>query len=236
MKIRLTIGAIALGFAVAGCRTNCPNYGGELKDCDLTLSGIHFTRSLNGGVKLAVEKDGAIVMEANKGADYFIFPDPKDKPNANAGAIFTEIDNTKPFTFTARVNCGFSPEGVYNAAVMFLYVNDGLWQKICFEQDERGNHRIVTVRTVGTSDDNNHEVFNGVDRVYFKMSSDANTIAWYYSVDGAKWQRVRLYKNEYPGKVLIGLFSQAPQSDNCISTFEEVRLTGESVKDFWMGE
>ena len=36
-----------------------------------------------------------------------------------------------------------------------------------FEQDERGKHRVVTVRTVGTSDDNNHEVIKQ-DNIYYK--------------------------------------------------------------------
>lgn len=36
-----------------------------------------------------------------------------------------------------------------------------------FEQDERGKHRVVTVRTVGTSDDNNHEVIEQ-DNIYYK--------------------------------------------------------------------
>ena len=69
--------------------------------------------------------------------------------------------------------------------IFFVYVNDTLWQKLAFEQDEYGNHRIVTVRTQGTSDDNNHDKIDAKS-VYMKISSDTHTIASYYSLDKKK--------------------------------------------------
>ena len=148
-----------------------------------------------------------------------------------------EIDNKKPFTYSAKVKTGFTPEGTYSAAVLFVYANDSLWQKLCFEQDERGKHRVVSVRTIGTSDDNNHEVVDDeMEYVYFKISSDTQTIANYYSLDGKTWQMVRLYKNEYGDKAYLGICSQAPQSDECISTFKDLQLTTDSVKNFRLGE
>ena len=91
----------------------------------------------------------------------------------------TTIDNTKPFTFSGRLKPGFTKDGLYNAANLMVVANDTLWQKFCFEQDERGKHRVVTVRTVGTSDDNNHEVIEQ-DNIYYKISSDTHTIASYF--------------------------------------------------------
>lgn len=122
-----------------------------------------------------------------------------------------------------------------NAADLFVYANDTLWQKFAFEQDERGNHRIVTVRTQGTSDDNNHERLT-VPSVYLKISSDTHTIASYYSLDQKEWQMVRLYKNYYPGKIWVGIASQCPQKGECTSLFEEVSLQQTAVSDFRMGE
>lgn len=95
---------------------------------------------------------------------------------------------------------------------------------------------MVTVRTVGTSDDNNHEVFNDTEFIYYKISSDAHTIASYYSLDGKEWQMVRLYENIYPARLYLGICSQAPQSEECISTFEELSLTTDNVGDFRIGE
>lgn len=75
-----------------------------------------------------------------------------------------------------------------------MFANDSLYQKLCFEQDERGAHRVVSVRTVGTSDDNNHDAITQ-DFVFLKISSDTQTIASYYSTDGKEWRMVRLYKD-----------------------------------------
>lgn len=43
---------------------------------------------------------------------------------------------------------GFTPEGLYNAADLVVMANDTLYQKFCFEQDERGKHRVVALRTM----------------------------------------------------------------------------------------
>ena len=53
---------------------------------------------------------------------------------------------------------------------------------------------------------------------------------------GQQWQMVRLYANNYPERLYLGICSQAPQSDECISTFEQLSLTTDNVGDFRMGE
>ena len=110
------------------------------------------------------------------------------------------MDNAKPFTLQAKVTPEFTKERLYNAADLFVYANDTLWQKLAFEQDEFGNHRVVSVRTNGTSDDNNHDK-QIVTSLYLKISSDTRTIASYYSLDKKEWHMVRLYKNDYPSKL-----------------------------------
>ncbi len=207
----------------------------KLTACNVSLNGLHFTRSLNGAEKQVSDSAGIVTFRAKPHADYFRDPNGKISQD-DAAILFMEVDNTKPFTYSAKVKTGFSPEGTYNAATLFVFANDTLWQKLCFEQDERGIHRVVSVRTIGTSDDNNHEVVNGKEPIYFKISSDAQTIASYYSLDGKTWQMVRLYKNSYGNKIYLGICSQAPRSDECISTFENLQLTTDHVKDFRLGE
>ena len=207
-----------------------------MTNCDITISGIHFTKSLNGADQQVLDSAGIVTFRAKPYADYFNDPNDGKLSQSDAAVLLTEIDNTKPFTFSARLKSGFTEDGLYNAAALFVYVNDTLYQKFCFEQDERGNHRVVTVRTVGTSDENNHEVFNDTEFIYYKISSDAHTIASYNSLDGKEWQMVRLYENTYPARLYLGICSQAPQSEECISTFEELSLTTDNVGDFRIGE
>ena len=208
----------------------------KLTDCDMTISGIHFTKALNGADGQVTDSAGTVTFRAKPHADYFNDPNDGKLSQSNAAVLLTEVDNTKPFTFSARLKSGFTKDGLYNAAALFVYVSDSLYQKFCFEQDERGNHRVVTVRTVGTSDDNNHEVQNDAEHIYYKISSDARTIASYYSLDGKQWQMVRLYQNNYPDRLYLGICSQAPQSDECVSLFDQLSLTTDNVGDFRMGE
>ena len=208
----------------------------KMTECNISVGGLHFTKSLNGAEQQVSDSAGIVTFRAKPHADYFCDPNEEKMSKNNAAILLMDIDNKKPFTYSAKVKSGFTPEGTYNAAVLFVYANDTLWQKLCFEQDERGNHRVVTVRTVGTSDDNNHEALNETEYIYFKISSDTQSIGSYYSLDGQTWQMVRLYKNNYGEKVYLGICSQAPQSDECISTFEDLRLTTDHVTNFRMGE
>ena len=208
----------------------------KMTECNISVGGLHFTKSLNGAEQQVSDSAGIVTFRAKPHADYFCDPNEEKMSKNNAAILLMDIDNKKPFTYSAKVKSGFTPEGTYNAAVLFVYANDTLWQKLCFEQDERGNHRVVTVRTEGTSDDNNHEVLNETECIYFKISSDTQTIGSYYSLDGQTWQMVRLYKNNYGEKVYLGICSQATQSEVCISTFEDLRLTTDHVTNFRMGE
>ncbi len=206
----------------------------ELVDCDINFDGVKFTKSLNGGDSLVQVQDSILTFSCSEGRD--IFNDPNGKlSNHTIPAILTEVDNSKPFTFLVKVRPGFTSDGTYNAADILVFANDSLYQKLCFEQDERGNHRVVSVRTVVTSDDNNHDVISE-DSVYLKISSDTETIASYYSIDGKEWNMVRLYKNSYPTNLLIGIASQAPVKGKCTSVFSDMVLSQDNVSDFRMGE
>lgn len=206
----------------------------EIQDCDVELGGIHFTKMTNNADRQVSQTDSVIRFVAPEGTDLFIDPNRK-LTKSTAKILLTEIDNTKPFTFTGHLKPGFTEEGLYNAANLMVVANDTLWQKFCFEQDERGKHRVVTVRTVGTSDDNNHEVVEQ-DNIYYKISSDTHTIASYFSLDGKEWQMVRLYKNNYPAKLYLGICSQSPVKGECVSEFSELSLSTDNVGDFRLGD
>lgn len=207
----------------------------RIEDCDVELGGIRFSKMVNNADKQVSLTDSVIRFTAPEGTDLFIDPNGGKLTKSTAKILLTEIDNTKPFTFSGRLKPGFSEDGLYNAANLMVVANDTLWQKFCFEQDERGKHRVVTVRTVGTSDDNNHEVIEQ-DNIYYKISSDTHTIASYFSLDGKEWQMVRLYKNNYPKELYIGICSQAPVKGECISEFSELSLSTDNVGDFRLGD
>lgn len=201
---------------------------------DIKLPAIHFTKSINGADTLAkADANGKVIFRAGEKKDYFSDPN-GELSNNTAPILLSKVDNTNPFTLISKVTPEFTEKGLYNAGVLYIYVNDNLYQKFCFEQDERGNHRVVTVRTIETSDDNNHDVVNS-PTIYMKISSDTRTVASYYSLDKKNWQMVRLYKNNYPKTIWLGISTQCPVDKGTQSIFEEISLDQKSVTDFRMG-
>ena len=207
----------------------------ESEPCDVTVGNVRFTRALNGAMKgVTLRADGVLEFRCGPKADIFSDPNGGKLTNNTVPMLLAEVDNAKPFTLTAKVTPTFTETGTYNAGDLFVFADDTLWQKLAFEQDERGNHRIVSVRTQGTSDDNNHEVVTQPS-VYLKISSDTRTIASYYSLDNKVWWMARLYQNNYPQQLWLGLGTQCPMEQGTTCLFEEVNLEPVSVQDFRLG-
>ena len=203
------------------------------KECDVYISGVHFTKSVNNAEKLISSKNAdSINFRSEGGKDFFSDPDGK-LSNNTAPILLSKVDNTKPFTFISKVTPTFKE--MYDAGTLYIYINDGFWQKFAFEMDERGNHRIVTVRTIDYSDDNNHDIINQ-EYVYMKISSDTHTIGFYYSLDNEEWQLARLYKNNYPTEIWVGIGAQSPMGNWTTAKFSECTLIFDHIKDFRMGK
>ena len=207
---------IIFSAAIALALTACNNQQAKVEtvtcentamtDCDLTFDGIHFTKALNGADTLVTDSAGVVMFRANPKSDFFIDPNDGSFTQTSAAVLLSEVDNTKPFAFTAKVGADFANSTVYDGAVIFVYSTDSLWQKMCFEHDESAGHRVITVRTVGKSDDNNHDAIpSDVKSIYFKISSDTHTVASYYSLDGMDWLMVRCNENIYPSRLYLGI-------------------------------
>ena len=192
-----------------------------------------FKESLNLGFEQTQQLAGEkIEITSTSETDFFIEPGTPPYEKGNAPLLLTEVDNTKPFTFSFKT----TPEHLvkYDAGMAFIYVDAKTWLKFAFEADERMNKRIVTVNTRNLSDDNNHDAVKAAS-VHMKISSDTKVIGFYYSTDGREWQLVRVLKNDYPEKIKLGIGAQSPVGKGNKAVFEDVRLTGECVKDFRMG-
>src|SRR5688500_19299 len=138
------------------------------KAASIALPGITFTRSLNGAAENTKTSEGKLTLTSAAKRDNF--RDPNGKLSSNtAPVLLTEVDNEKPFTLTARVTPTFLE--TYDAGALYIWVKDDLWLKMAMEMDEGKRTRMVTVRTTGTSDDNNHDVVTA-QTVYMKISSD----------------------------------------------------------------
>jgi len=199
--------------------------------CYITLPGITFTRSLNGAAAHAKVEDGRLTLTSEARRD--TFRDPNEKfSNNNAPLLLAEVDNQKPFTLTAKITPTFLK--TYDAGALFIYVKDDLWFKLAMEMDEHHKPRMVSVRTIGTSDDNDHDVIPEKS-VYMKISSDARNVGFYYSLDEKNWQLIRLFKNDYPASIWVGISAQSPIGEGTSAVFDDLSLTRQSVSNFRLG-
>ncbi len=201
------------------------------EECSVKISGIEFTKSINGAKSSALVEGNKLIIKSKANCDNFNNPD-GSLLNSTAPVLLTKINNAKPFTFIAKVTPTFVD--TYDAGTMYIYLNEKWWFKFAFERDERKQTRAVTVRTIETSDDNNHDVIESKS-MYMKISSDTKIVGFYYSIDKKNWQLVRLFRNEYPTELWVGLSSQSPIANGTSTTFEDCSLTINSVKDFRMG-
>ena len=203
----------------------------KTEECRIKLPGITFTRSLNQAAAHAKVEGGRVTLASEARRDNFRDPDGK-LSNHTAPLLLTEVDNKQPFTLTAKVTPRFLK--TYDAGTLYIYVKEDLWLKMAMEMDERGKTRMVSVRTIGTSDDNNHDVIEAKS-VYMKISSDTKTVGFYYSLDKNTWQLIRLFKNDYPASICVGISTQCPLGEGTSAVFEEISLTKQSISNFRLG-
>jgi regulation of enolase protein 1 (concanavalin A-like superfamily) len=203
----------------------------KTEECRIDLPGITFTRSLNHAAAQAKVEDGKITLASEARRDNFRDPDGK-LSNDTAPLLLTEVDNERAFTLTATVTPTFLT--TYDAGALYIYVKVDLWLKMAMEMDERRKARMVTVRTIGTSDDNNHDVIES-DSVHMKISSDTKTVGFYYSLDKKNWQLIRLFKNDYPASMWVGISTQCPLGEGTAAVFEDISLTKQSISNFRLG-
>ena len=203
-----------------------------MEDISVTFSGIHFTKSANDAIKYYNLTDSCLTVDAITGSNYFISPD-GGRSEATAPILLTEIDNTQPFTFTTRLESKISK--IYDAGTVYIYLDNSRWLKYAFECDEKYRFRVVTVRTEGSSDDNNHDIINQ-DYVFFRISSNTKQIGFYYSTDAVNWNLARIYRNEYPAKIWLGISSQSPKEGNNPAHFSDMSLTHNYINDHRLGE
>lgn len=231
---------IVLSFIALGCNNEqhakpeaAPAPKKEILLEELSEKYLPFQQALNGPAGQFADVQGAVItMKAGKETDFFIEPGTPPYEFANAPLLLKTVDNTKPFTFSCKTTPTHKVK--YDAGMAFIFVDEKNWLKFAFEADERMNKRLVTVKTAGFSDDNNHDAVKS-DFVYLKISSDTKVIGFYYSLDNKEWQLVRVFKNDYPSVIRLGVGTQSPAGDGNSSVFEAIQFSEQSVKDFRMG-
>ena len=136
------------------------------------------------------------------------------------------------FLLSAKVIVEF--KYTYDAGVLFLYVNDDTWAKLCFEYSPQNEAMVVSVVTRGRSDDCNSVVI-GSHTVYLRVCRQGNAIAFHYSTDGQYWRFVRYFTIGDLSNLKVGFAAQSPVGKGCPVHFSEIGFRHESLTDLRNG-
>jgi regulation of enolase protein 1 (concanavalin A-like superfamily) len=123
----------------------------------------------------------------------------------------------------------------YDAGVLFLYVRDDVWAKLCFEYSPQHRPMVVSVVTRGTSDDCNSVIIDK-NEVYLRIFRSGPTFAYHYSTDGKVWHMVRYFTLGELGGLRAGFEAQSPTGKGCAVVFSEVSYRQGALKDIRSGE
>ena len=172
-----------------------------------------------------------ISITAGADTDWFINPAGEHAKNNAPIALFTPPDSA--FCLQARVTVEFA--ATYDAGVLFVYVHDALWAKVCFEYSPQQQPMIVSVVTRGVSDDCN-SVGVEYNSVYLRVYRQGEVLAFHYSLDGHYWHFVRYFSLAHVGQLRIGFSTQSPKGQGCSASFSEIRHTPGTISDLRNGE
>jgi regulation of enolase protein 1 (concanavalin A-like superfamily) len=173
--------------------------------------------------------DGTLTVTAGPQTDWFV--DPGGRPaRTNAPALVGPVEGD--FLFSARVAVDF--RSAFDAGVLALWRDERTWAKLCFESSPEAQPMIVSVVTRRVSDDAN--AFT-VDRreAWLRIARIGDEFAFHASTDGGRWELVRHFALDGPGRLHVGFEAQSPTGDGCEVTFADIRFEPRRLEDIRSG-
>lgn len=180
----------------------------------------------NEPVAFATKTGNSLDITAGPVSDWFHNPGSSSVTNNAPIALFTP--SSENFILSAKVRVEF--QYTYDAGVLFLYVNDDTWAKLCFEYSPQNEAMVVSVVTRGRSDDCNSAVI-GSHTVYLRVYRQGNAVAFHYSTDGSYWRFVRNFTIGSLAELRIGFAAQSPTGQGCRVHFSEINFRYGSLSD-----
>lgn len=166
--------------------------------------------------------------------DWFNNPVPENgllsAPVANAPFFYTEV--TGDFVFRAKVRPNF--KSVYDACALMVIQDEKLWTKAAFEKSDFGTTAAVCVVTNGVSDDANGCNI-AQDEVWLQIVRVGDVFCTHYSLDGERFDMVRLFHLPVEKTVKVGIEAQSPAGDGGLRFYSEISLENRTVRNLRAG-
>lgn len=197
----------------------------------LDVPGLPFatTPSADGVWRL---DEGAVVADAPGRSDLYVNPGGAGSSDAASLLNAASLLGTPPagdFQLSARVSVDFAAP--FDAGVLLLWQDDERWAKLCFELSPAGEPMVVSVVTLGLSDDANAFVV-GERSVWLRVARVDRVYAYHASTDGTTWRLVRVFSlGDAVAEHRLGLEVQSPTGDGCRVRFADVRFAEERLAE-----
>lgn len=182
----------------------------------------------------AITMNGEIAIEAPAKTDWFNNPVPENGkiqvPVANAPFFFTEV--TGDFVFRAKVRPNH--RYVYDACALMVIRDENMWAKAAFEKSDFGTKAAVCVVTDQVSDDANGCNIDQ-EEAWLQIVRKGDVFCAHYSLDGERFDMVRLFHLPVGETVKVGLEAQSPAGEGGLRFFSDVSLEKKTVADLRKG-
>lgn len=185
---------------------------------------------------LVQEKD-KITIQAPPRTDFFNFGlklDENGLPDesvANAPFYYTEITGD----FVLRVKVSLELVATYDACALLLMKDERTWGKLCFEKSDFGTIAVVSVVTNVRSDDANGVNVDGRP-VWLQAARVGNYFVFHYSLDGERYDMVRLFWMETDRPLKVGLVAQSPLGEGGPRHFEHLSIQEKTIENLRQGK
>ena len=124
--------------------------------------------------------------------------------------------------FSLQAKAQTKHQSKWDAAMLVAYVDEDFWAKLCFENQDPGIARMVTVVTNEISDDAYSDLIDG-GSVYMKIEKQGAQIVFSYSKNGVDWIAIRYFRLNSGKPLKIGFSSQSPVGQGLRSVFSEIK-------------
>lgn len=176
-----------------------------------------------------------ITIEAPPLSDFFNNPVAENgkfkAPIKNAPFYYTEVEGD--FVIKVKVKPNF--KDIYDAACIMVIQDEYLWFKAAYEKSDFGTNAVVSVVTNKVSDDANGCNLD-VDECWLQVARVGDAFAVHYSVDGKRFDMVRVFTLPVNKTVKVGIEAQCPVGkDGGSREFSGLSIERRSIGDMRKG-
>jgi len=176
-----------------------------------------------------------ITISASPESDFFNNPVPEngefEPPKKNAPFFYTDVEGD----FVIRVKVKPNFETVYDAACIMVIQDENLWIKAAYEKSDFNTTAVVSVVTNRVSDDANGCNLTE-ESIWLQVSRVGCNFAVHYSLDGEKFDMVRLCMLPMESTVKVGIEAQSPTGQGGIREFSGLSIEKRSISNLRTGQ